>query len=81
MHHRLAAELVHRLLEHLAEEVEADRGHVAALLGAEEIARAAQLEIERRDLESREPSSVWRSSASMRARASSVIAFGGGTMR
>jgi hypothetical protein len=45
-----------------------------------EVARAAQLEVERGDLEA-EPSSVCRSIASMRARASSVISFWGGTTR
>ena len=47
----LAAQLVHRLVEHLAEELEADARDAPRLLAAEEIARAAQLEIERRDLE------------------------------
>ena len=51
MHDLLAAHLVHGLVEHAAEHVEADARDVARLLAAEQIARAAQLEVERRDLE------------------------------
>src|SRR5262249_50895135 len=49
--HGLAAELVDGLVEHLAEELEADGGDGAALLGAEEVAGAAELEVEGGDLE------------------------------
>ena len=41
-----------RLRQHPRVEVEADRGHVAGLLGAEDVARAADLEVGQRDLES-----------------------------
>src|SRR5262249_27550792 len=51
MDDRLAAELGRRFVEHLAEEIETDARDVPRLLGAQEIARAAELEIERSDLE------------------------------
>ena len=51
--HRLALELADRLGDHLAVEVEADRGDVARLLAAEQVARAADLEVAHRDLEAR----------------------------
>ena len=48
---RLAAELVDGLLHHLGVELEADRGDVPALLLAEQVAGAADLEVVRGDLE------------------------------
>ena len=48
---RLAGELGDGLVEHLDVELEAERGDVARLLGAEEVARAADLEVAHRDLE------------------------------
>ena len=47
----LAGELTDRLGDHLDVEVEADRGDVTRLLGAEQVARAADLEVAHRDLE------------------------------
>ena len=47
----LALELPDRLLEQLHVHVEADRLDVAALLAAEQVAGAADLEVERRDAE------------------------------
>src|SRR5262245_15502647 len=44
----LAAQLLHRLFHHLRVELEADRGDVARLLLAEQVAGAANLEIVRR---------------------------------
>ena len=40
---------VNRLLEHLCEQVKADRAHVARLLGAEQASRAADLEVAHSD--------------------------------
>ena len=48
---RLARELGDRLVQHLDVELEAERGDVARLLGAEQVARAADLEVAHRDLE------------------------------
>ena len=50
---RLAAELGDDDLEHLDVLIEADRGDRARLLGAEQLAAAADLEVGRRDLEPR----------------------------
>ena len=47
----LAGELADGFGDHLDVEVEADRGDVARLLGAEQAARAADLEVAHRDLE------------------------------
>src|SRR5947209_1906534 len=44
--------LVHGLLEELRVELESDGGHVAVLLGAEDVPRPADLEVVHRDLES-----------------------------
>ena len=41
------------LFEHLAEQIEADARDEPALLGAEQVAGAAQLHVQRRDLEAR----------------------------
>ena len=49
----LAGELADRFGHHLDVEVEADRGDVTRLLGAEQVARAADLEVAHRDLETR----------------------------
>ena len=46
-----AGELADRFGDHLDVEVEADRGDVTRLLGAEQVARAADLEVAHRDLE------------------------------
>ena len=51
--HRLALQLGHRLGDHLAVEVVADRGDVAGLAGAEQVAGAADLEVAHGDLEAR----------------------------
>ena len=48
---RLAAQLVDRLLEHLHVGLVADGGEVARLLGAEQVAGAADLEVEVREAE------------------------------
>ena len=48
---RLAGELGHGLVQHLDVELEAERGDVARLLGAEQVAGAADLEVAHRDLE------------------------------
>ena len=50
---RLALHLGHRLLEDAGVRVEADRGDVAVLLGAEQVAGAADLQVAHRDLEAR----------------------------
>jgi hypothetical protein len=50
---RLAAQLRHGLVEHLDVQLEAEGRDVARLLGAEQVARAADLEISHRDLEAR----------------------------
>ena len=50
---RFALHLLHGGLEHRRVELESDGLNVAALLAAEHVARAAQLQIERRDFESR----------------------------
>ena len=47
----LAGELGHGLVEHLDVELEAERRDVAGLLGAEQVAGAADLEVAHRDLE------------------------------
>ena len=49
--HRLALQLGHRLVHHLAVEVVADGGDVAALVLAEQVAGAADLEVAHGDLE------------------------------
>ena len=49
----LAGELADRFGHHLDVEVEADRGDVTRLLGAEQVAGAADLEVAHRDLEPR----------------------------
>ena len=43
--------LLHGLGQHARVEIEADRGHVPVLFGAEDVAGAADLEIRQRDLE------------------------------
>ena len=50
---RLALQLAHRLVEELRVELEADRLDLAGLVLAEQVARAADLEIVARDLEAR----------------------------
>ena len=47
----LARQLADGFGDHLHVEVETDRGDVARLLGAEQVARAADLEVAHRDLE------------------------------
>ena len=47
----LAGQLVHRLFQHLRVHLEADGGHVPALLVAEQVAGAADLEVGHGDLE------------------------------
>ena len=49
----LARQLRDRLAEQLDVELEAERGHVAGLLGAEQVAGAADLEIAHGDREAR----------------------------
>jgi nitroreductase len=49
----LALQLLHRRLEHGRVQLEADGLDVAALLAAEHVARAAQLQVERGDFKSR----------------------------
>src|SRR4029079_854763 len=49
---RFSLHFANRLLKHLCVKIEADCLDVAALLASEQIAGAAQFEIERRDLES-----------------------------
>ena len=51
--HLFAAQLAHRVFQHPHVHIEADRVDMAVLLAAQQIARAAQFQIERRDLESR----------------------------
>src|SRR5262249_23146819 len=50
---RLALQLANRSLEHLSVKVKADRIDVTRLLASEQIARPAQLEVERGDAKSR----------------------------
>ena len=66
-----ARELGHRLAEQLDVELEPDCRDVARLLGPEEVAGAADLEVAHRDREAA-PSSVWSASVARRARASGV---------
>ena len=49
----LAGELGHGLVEHLDVELEAEGGHVARLLGTEQVAGAPDLEVAHGDLEAR----------------------------
>ncbi len=49
--HLLALQLLHRLVQQPHVRVEADRGDVPVLLAAQQVARAAQFQIERGDLE------------------------------
>ena len=63
-----------RLVEHLHVQLEAERGDVAGLLVAEQVAGAAHLEVAHRDLRSPAPSSVKSDSAASRCAASGVSA-------
>ena len=68
---RLAGQLGDGLVQHLDVELEPERGDVARLLGAEQVAGAADLEVAHRDRKPA-PSSVWSASVARRARASGV---------
>ena len=51
--HLLALQLLHRLFQQLHVHVETDRVDVPVLLAAQQVARAAQFQVQRRDLEAR----------------------------
>ncbi len=65
---------LHGLVEHLHVQLEAERRDVAGLLVAEQVARAAQLEVAHRDLEARAELGVVATARASRWSASSVSA-------